>query len=1052
MNFFITRPVFAAVCSAIILLIGLVSIPTLPIAEFPKIAPPVVSVSAYYTGASAQAVESSVTTPLEQAINGVQGLRYLTSTSGNDGSSNITCTFNLGVDLNQAANDVQNAVNAALGRLPNEIKQTGIAVNKNSGSFIMAIALTSTNPQYDSLFLSNYADLQMVNSLKRIPGVGSVQIFGQRKYAMRLWLDPRKLAQNRLAASDVVQALSEQNVQVAAGAIGLPPTPAKQPYQISVRAVGRLSTPEQFRNIILRANPDGGYVRFSDVGRVELGAEDYSSRLSYNGKTAVGLGVQQLSSANALTVSKGVRNAMETLSKKFPPGVTYSVAFDTTEFVTESIHEVLLTLGIAIALVVLVIFLFLQNWRTTLIPAITIPVSLLGTFGLMKILGFSINTLTLFGLTLATGLVVDDAIVVIENISRFIQDKRMGAMEAAEGAMAEITGAVVATSLVLLAVFIPVAFFPGTTGQLYKQFALTIACAITISAFNALTLTPALAGLLLGNSRRRRGRIFDTFNAGLARLRHGYHRTLPKLISWRGAVLGLYIIALLITYGIFKSMPTAFVPDEDAGYFIVLVQAPEGSSLDYTTNVMRTVEKKLHAEPQVAAVFSVVGFSFTGSGPNRGIMFARLTPWSQRRASADSLDAILGRLRFGFFSIPQAQVFAFNPPPIQGVGSVGGFQFELEDQGNVGLPTMMGTAFGFMQAGNQDPMLRNVFTTFRLNSPQLVVNVDRSKALAVGVPLQNVFNTMQVYLGSAYVNDFDYLNRSYRVYVQADAPFRSTIGDLNQIYVRSLNNNVMPLTQLITTRREQTAPIISHYNLFRSIEIDGQPNAGYGSGQAITQMQNLAAKVMPAGVGYEWSGLSLDEIQSGSQTAIIFLLGIVFVFLVLSAQYESFTDPIIILMAFPVAVLGALLALKLRGIQSDVYAQVGFVMLIGLASKNAILIVEFANQLRRKGHDIQSAVRTAAETRLRPILMTSLSFSLGVLPLVLAYGAGSASRHSLGTTVFGGMLLSTILNLFVVPVLYVIIETLKERRKPLGGSIFEGVKTDGHRQTVTADE
>ncbi|MDQ6933177.1 MAG: efflux RND transporter permease subunit, partial [Candidatus Eremiobacteraeota bacterium] len=932
------------------------------------------------------------------------------------------------------------------------IKQTGITVNKNSGAFIMAIAVTSTNPKYDSLYLSNYADLRMVNSLKRIPGVGSVQIFGERKFAMRLWLDPRKLANNHLAASDVVAALSEQNVQVAAGAIGLPPSPANQPYQISVRAVGRLSTPAEFRNIILRADPDGGYVRLSDVGRVELGAEDYSSRLTFNGKTAIGLGVLQLSSANALTVSKAVRDTMQRLSKDFPPGVTYSVGFDTTEFVTESIREVLITLSIAVALVVLVIFLFLQNWRTTLIPAITIPVSLLGTFGLMKIFGFSINTLTLFGLTLATGLVVDDAIVVIENISRFIQEKKMGAMEAAEGAMAEITGAVVATSLVLLAVFVPVAFFPGTTGQLYKQFALTIACAITISAFNALTLTPALAALLLGGAPRRKGRIFQAFNAGLARLRQSYHNTLPRLISWRGAVLACYLVALLVTYVIFRSMPTAFVPQEDQGYFIVLIQAPEGSSLDYTTKVMHTVEKDVRSIPEVSAVFSVTGFSFTGSGPNRGIMFARLTPWSERRSAEASLDSILGRLSFVLFSIPQAQVFAVNPPPIQGVGSLGGFQFELEDQGNVGLPTLMGSAFGFMQAGNSDPMLHNVFTTFRLNSPQLVVNVDRNKALSVGVPLANVFNTMQVYLGSAYVNDFDYLNRSYRVYVQADAPFRSTVADLSHIYVRSLTNNVMPLTQLITTQREQTAPIISHYNLFRSIEIDGQPNTGYGSGQAITQMQNIAAKVMPPGVGYEWSGLSLDETQSGSQTAIIFLLGIVFVFLVLAAQYESFTDPLVILLAFPVAVLGALLALKLRGIQSDVYAQVGFVMLIGLASKNAILIVEFANQLRRRGHDIQSAVRTAAETRLRPILMTSLSFSLGVLPLVLAFGAGSASRHSLGTTVFGGMLLSTILNLFVVPVLYIIIETFKERRKPLRVPLMDAVTSDGHRQPITADD
>ncbi len=1044
-NFFVSRPIFAMVCSAVILLVGLVSIPMLPIAMYPKIAPPVVTVSAYYTGANAQAVESSVTTPLEQAINGVQGLRYITSTSGNDGSSTITCTFDLGRDLDQATNDVQNAVNSALGRLPNEIKQTGVQVSKNSGSFTMAIALTSTNSKYDSLFLSNYADLQITNVLKRVAGVGNVIIFGQRKYAMRLWLDPLKLQQNHMAAEDVVSALQEQNVQVAAGAIGAPPAPANQPYQMAVRAIGRLTTPEQFANIILRANPDGGFVRLSDVGRVELGAEDYSSRLSYEGRTAIGLGILQLSTANALQLSKGVRDAMATLSQKFPPGVQYDVAFDTTTFVNESIREVLKTLLFAIFLVVIVIFLFLQNWRTTLVPFITIPVSLIGTFGLMKLLGFSINTLTLFGMTLATGLVVDDAIVVIENISRFIEEKKMEPHIAATEAMREITGAVIAMTLVLLAVFVPVAFFPGTTGQLYRQFALTIACSIAISGFNALTLTPALTALFAqGGLEKPRQAFFTRVTAIIAGTRALYHRSLPYVLDRKALAIGLFAVGLLITFLLFRTTPTAFVPDEDQGYFIVTVQTPEGSSLDTTTRIMKKVEGIIAQQPEVVADFSVAGFSFSGSGPSQGIMFARLKPWGERRGADHSLNAVLQRLQGPFFSIPNAQVFAFNPPPVQGIGNVGGFQFELEDRGNVGLPALMGTAFAYMKMGNQDPNLKNVFTTFRLNSPQLVLDVDRNKALALHVPMSDIFSTLQIDLGSLYVNDFDYLNRAYRVYVQAAAPYRATVPDLSQLYVRNANGDVMPLTQLVKVTRENTAPNITHYNLFRSIEINGQASAGHGSGQAISAMQRIASQVNPTGVGYEWSGLSLDEIQSGGQTALIFALGIVFVFLVLSAKYESFTDPLVILIAVPLAILGALLGLKLRGFQSDVFAQVGYVMLIGLATKNGILIVEFANQLRSRGASIAEAARSAAEIRLRPILMTSLAFTFGVVPLVLASGAGSAARRSLGTAVFGGMIVSTVLSLFIIPVLYVVIETFKERRALRRANVTgDGAATDG---------
>ena len=1040
--FFLRRPIFASVCSAIILLAGIISIPTLPIAQFPKIAPPVVTVQAIYTGASAQAVESSVTTVLEEAINGVQGLRYLSSQSANDGSMTITCTFNLERDLDQAANDVQNAVNATLARLPNEVKQTGVTVSKNAGSFVMAMGLSSHDAGTSALFLSNYADLYIKDALKRVPGVSDVIIFGERKYAMRLWLDPKRLADNGLATSDVVNALEDQNVQVAAGAIGQPPNLNKQPYEITVHAQGRLTTPAQFTNVILKSTPDGGYVRVGDVGRVELGAENYAQDLHFDGRQAVGLGVLALPTANALDVSKGVRQTLARLQRKFPPGMFTEVAFDSTAFVNESIHEVLITLLIAIALVVLVIYLFLQDWRTTLIPAITIPISLIGTFALMKLLGFSINTLTLFGLTLATGLVVDDAIVVIENIARFILEKKMSPLEGAQAAMREIAGAVIATSLVLLAVFVPVAFFPGTTGQLYKQFALTIACSITISLFTALTLTPALAALLLGHSDRPSGRFFGAINRGIAWLRQTYHDAIPRIFRFRWGIVAVFVGALVLTGFLFTRASTGFTPDEDQGYFIVTVQAPEGVSLDYTAAVTRHVEAIMKQYPEVLDIFDINGFGFTGNGSNHATMFVRLRPWAERQSFEQSVTALLyQKLYPQFGKIAEAQVFAFNPPSIQGVGNFGGFQYELQDTGNVGLDVLTKTAYGYMGLAYRTPTLSNVFTTFRNDSPQLVIDLDRQKAEALGVPLTNIFSTMQIYLGSLYVNDFDYLNRSYRVYVQADAPFRSRIDDLQGIFVRSNSGAIVPLTGLLTTHQEKSAPVIYHYNLFRSIELNGQPGPAHGSGDAIAAMERISKTVDPPGVSHEWSGISLDEIESGGLSALIFALGILVVYLVLAAQYESLWDPFIILMAVPLAILGALLAIFARNliavvfpgvgfVISDVYAQVGFVMLIGLASKNAILIVEFANQLRAQGLSAAEAAQKAAETRLRPILMTSCAFILGILPLVTASGAGSASRHSLGTPVFGGMILSTLLNLIVVPVLYVLVVDRLERKTP----------------------
>ena len=1056
-EFFLRRPIFAAVCSLVILIAGLVVMPTLPIAQYPQIAPPVVTVTATYIGASPQAVESAVTTPLENAINGVEGLRYISSTSA-QGVSTITCTFNLGVNLDIAATDVQNAVQSASGQLPAEVTQTGVTVSKNAGAFVMAMAVTSDNSKYDSLFLSNYAELNIVNDLKRVQGVSDVRIFGQRRYAMRIWLNPRALAAQGLATSDVISALQQQNVEVAAGSIGSPPESGTQPYTYTINAVGRLSTPQQFASIVLRTNPNGGFTRLGDVARIQLGAEDYSSFLRFDGnQNVIGLGVQQLPTANALSVSQGVIARLDQLSKNFPPGVHYQVAFNSTTFVRESIKEVVITLLLSILLVVLVIFLFLQDPRSTLIPAATIPVSLIGTFFVMKIFGFTINTITLFGLTLATGLVVDDAIVVIENIARYIQENNMRGIEGAAAAMREIQSAVVASSLVLLAVFVPVAFFPGTTGQLYKQFALTIAASITISLFAALTLAPVLSARLLRGEPETTVGFFGWFNRGLHRLREYYHSELPILFRHRWPVFGVFVLALLLTGVLFKTTPTGFIPSEDQGYFIVLVQAPEGTSLANEHDVALKAEKIIRSTKGVKDVFDVGGFSFTGAGPNRGIMFVQLEPWSQRTSFAESITGILYAGPHALMArfakeIPEAQVLAFNPPAINGVGTFGGFQFELEDRGNVGLDKLMQTAYGYMGLGNApDSPLTQVFTQFRTNSPQLQVNVDRNKAQSIGVSLTDVFDTMQTELGSVYVNNFDYLNRSYRVYVQADTPYRDRISSLQGLYVRSTNGGGMtPVSALIKAKQIYTSPIINHYNLFRSLEINGNAKTGHGSGEAIAAMEQIAKKVDPPGVSYEWSGLTLDEIASGSQSALIFALGLVFVFLVLSAQYESFVDPLIVILAVPAALLGALLFMNYRllmghlgfpfillagdpTLSQDAYAQVGYVMLIGLASKSAILIVEFANQQLAAGADIVTAAMRGAQTRLRPILMTSIAFVVAVVPLVFASGAGSAARHSLGTVVFGGMLISTVLNLVITPVLYVIVKSIehgfKDRRR-----------------------
>lgn len=1006
---------------------GAVVIPTLPIAQFPQLAPPQVTVTSFYTGANAQTVESAVTTPLEQAINGVEGMRYMTSISGNDGTSQITVTFDLTRNLDLAAVDVQNRVSTVTGRLPNEVKTTGQIISKNSGQFIMAVGFYPDHKQYDNNFISNYIDIYLKDALKRIPGVGDVIIFGERKYSMRLWLDPGRLASRGLTASDVVNALREQNVQIAAGQVGQSPASPSQMYQVSVRAVGRLREPAEFDNIILKSGQDGALVRFKDVGHAELGAEDYSGNLRFNGYEAIGIGVTQLSQANSIAVDRQVRAELERLSQRFPPGLKYKIAFDTTTVVGESIREVIYTLMLAMIFVVLTMFLFLQDWRATLIPAVTIPVSLIGTFAFVKLLGFSINTLTLFGITLATGLVVDDAIVVIENVKRHMGEEHISAHAAASAAMGEVTGAVIATSVVLIAVFVPVGFFPGTTGRLYQQFSLTIAFSIALSAFNSLTFTPALSALVLEGEKEATGGFFAAVEALLKRLTRWYTASARQALNYKYAILVLFFLGLGATYWIFNRVPRAFVPDEDQGWFIVNVQAPEGASLNYTTQVLGQVEAALAQEKDLAGAFSVAGFSFGGSSPNRGLVFVNAKPTAERKGKERSVGAIVNRLRGPLSSISAATIIPFLPPPLEGVGAFGGFQFEVQDEGGATLQQLYEATRAVTAAGNARPDLRGLFSGFTANDPQFVVTMDREKAKSLQVPLSQITDALQIYMGSAYVNDFDFNNRSYRVYVQADQQFRSKPQDIRQFYVRSDRGNMVSLDNLVTVHETATAQVISHYNLFRSAEINGVAAPGYSSGQAILAMEDLARKTLPTGFSFSWSGLSLEEIKSGGQSLLLFGLGLLFVYLTLAAQYESFLLPLIILLGVPMALLGALGAQALRGLENDVYCQIGLVMLIGLASKNGILIVEFAEQLRHKGLSISEAAVAAARIRLRPILMTSFAFILGVLPLVFASGAGQASRHSVGTTVFGGMILSTVLNLFFIPVLYVVIKGLTER-------------------------
>jgi HAE1 family hydrophobic/amphiphilic exporter-1 len=1028
-DFFIKRPVFAGVTGLVILLLGLIVLPFLPVNQYPDIAPPQVQVTAAYAGANAETVEAAVTTPLEQAINGVEGLRYLQSISSSDGFSSVIATMEPWRNEDLAVADVKNRVDQATGRLPAEVNATGVNVQKSSNSIVLGVAFFSPDGSVDQQTISNYIERNVVDKLKRLEGVGAVNMFGERRYAMRLWLDPMKLAAQSLTVADVVTAVRQQNIAVPAGQIGAKPLHKTSMVQLPILVEGRLPDADAFNKLALRQTPNGGVIRLADVGYAELGSENYATSIRWRGMESVGFRVDQLPQANALKVSQSVRQALVEMAKELPKGVSYAIGFDPTGFISDSIDAVSHTLIEAIFFVVLVIFLFLQAWRTTLIPAIIIPISLVGTFLFMKLFGFSINMLTLFGLILATGIVVDDAIVVVENIARKLEDNpELSTEEAASQGMAEVFGAVIATSLVLIAVFVPVAFFPGTTGKLYQQFALTIAFSVAISTFNAVTLTPALCALLLGRKAEKSNRVFDTVNRAINATIRGYQLTLQQVMRLRYAALGVFLALILATGYLFTAIPKGFVPSEDQGYFIIVAQGPEGVSADYMTGVIKKIEAIMLPNEEVNGVFAVNGFGFNGNAPNKMLAFVPLKPIGERmeEGSGHTMFDVINRVRGPLSAIPDAFVVPFEPPAVRGLGSTGGFSYHLQDKrGQSNLAELASTQFALMGASQQRPELTGVFATFTADSPLLRVTLDREKAVSLGLAPAEVLQVLQVLMGSLYINDFTYQDRSHRVIVQADSHFRDSPDVLQQLYVRNNQGRMLPASTVLSVAEDSGAQVISHFNLFRSTEISGSAAPGFSSGQALNAMQAMSKDILPEGMGFEWSGIAFEQLRSGGETLLFMGLGLIFVYLVLAAQYESLLDPLIILLSVPTAMLGALALIQFRGMDNNVFTQVGLVLLVGLASKNAILIVEFANQLREQGRGIIRAAFEASALRFRPIVMTSLAFIIGVLPLVTATGAGAMARQAMGTAVFGGMVASTVLSLYLVPVIYITLKQLQ---------------------------
>jgi len=1042
-RFFVDRPIFAAVLSMLIFIIGCISIPMLPISEYPEIVPPSVVVSAQYPGANPRVISETVASPLEEQINGVENLLYMSSQANTDGTMALTVTFKLGTDPDQAQQLVQNRVSQALPRLPDVVRQFGVTVVKSSADMTMVVHLVSPSERYDMLYLRNYAVLNIKDRLARIQGVGEVAVFGAGDYAMRIWLDPQKVAQHDLTAGDVMGALREQNAQVAAGVIGAPPNDGTAEMQLSVNTPGRLQTVEEFENVILRASPDGAITRLKDVARVELGASEYALRSLLNNKPAVAIPIFQTPGANALNIADGVRAAMDDMKKTFPEGVDYDIVYDPTEFVRDSIQAVIHTLLEAILLVVLVVIVFLQTWRASIIPLIAVPISIVGTFALMHAFGFSINALSLFGLVLAIGIVVDDAIVVVENVERNIEHG-MTPKDATYQAMQEVSGPIIAIALTLIAVFVPIAFVSGLTGQFYKQFALTIAISTIISAFVSLTLSPAMAAMMLRGQdapkdRLMRGmdKLFGGFFRGFNRFfkssAESYSRGVEKAMGKKGVMVALYLALIGITVGMFSIVPGGYVPAQDKAYLISFAQLPNGSSLERTEKVIRRMSDIISQHPGVAHSVAFPGLSIAGfsSSPNSGIVFVTLKPFSQRKAKENSGAEIAKTLNMQFGGIQEAFIAILQPPPVQGIGVSGGFKMQLQDRAGIGYEGLnkvtqevLGKA---RQSGVLDPY--KAYSMYEINSPQLYVNLDRTKAKQLGINVGDVFEAMQVYLGSAYVNDFNKFGRTYRVYAQADSQFRSHAEDIAQLKTRNIRGEMVPLGSVIKVEQSYGPDRVNRYNAYLSADINAEPAIGFSSGQGQATLEKIVNETLPPGMSWEWTELTYQQILAGNTTILVFPLCVVLVFMVLAAQYESLRLPLAVILIVPMCLLSAIVGVWLVGSDNNIFTQIGFFVLVGLACKNAILIVEFARELELRGYKPVQAAIEASRMRLRPILMTSFAFIMGVVPLVFSSGAGAEMRHAMGVAVFSGMLGVTFFGLFMTPVFYVILRSINY--KPL---------------------
>ena len=1027
-KFFIEHPIFSSVISIVIVIAGLVSVANLPVAQFPDVVPPTVEVKATYPGANASVVAETVAAPIEQEVIGVENMIYMSSVSASDGSYTLTVTFEVGTDLDMANILVQNRVTLAEPKLPEEVKRQGVNTKKKSSNIILIASLSSADDRFDELYMSNYATLNIKDTLSRIPGVGDIGIYPESDYSMRIWLDPEQLKSRSMTTAEVIAAISEQNVQVAAGQIGQPPAPAGQSFQYTVNVLGRLSDVEQFEDIIVKTGEGGRITRIRDVARVELGAKVYNITSRLNGAPSASIAVYQLPGSNALDVSKQVRAALDEMSAFFPQGLEVSVPYDTTMFVNASIKQVYITLIEAALLVSLVLFLFLQDWRATLIPAVTIPVSLIGTLAVMLVMGFSLNMLTLFALVLAIGIVVDDAIVVVEATVAHME-RGLDRKAAAIKAMAEVSGPVVATTLVLLAVFVPAAFMPGITGQLYRQFALTIAVATVFSSINALTMSPALAALVLRLPPEKKNAFFRGFDNLFSKTENGYTNMTKSLVRRTGLMLMLAAGLAGYTGWQFTQLPTGFLPTEDQGYLLVHVQLPDASSQERTGEVLDKVDAVVAGTEGVADWVIFGGFNLIDgtASSNTAIVFVTLTPWEERKDPSLRQEAILANLQGQFQAIQESILYPFLPPAINGLGVAGGFQFQLEDRGGIGLKELNVMLEEILQDGEAQSGMTGLNSTFRIDVPQLFAEVDRTKAKTLGIPLDEVFGTLQTYLGSAYVNDFNKFGRTWQVNVQADNKYRIKPEDIRRLEVRNDKGEMVPLGTLIDVEQTVGPQTILRYNLYPTASITGSAAPGFSSGQALNLMEQLANEKLPTAMGFEWTGMSFQEKQVGSEAIFIFALAIVLVFLVLSAQYESWSSPAAVIMVVPLAVLGTVIAVMMKGADNNVYTQIGITLLIALASKNAILIVEFAMAEQAKGKSIIDAAVDAAKLRFRPILMTAISSIAGFMPLVVAAGAGAASQRAIGTAVVGGMIAATIMSVTFTPVFYVVMKRLGKR-------------------------